>query len=175
MMESAWPPEVERVAAFLRAAGAEARLEQLDGGTSTAVEAANAAGCELAQIVKSVVVLCDGRAVVVLVPGDRRADLEKIRRAAGAATARVARREEVVEATGFAPGAVAPFPLTGIDRVLVERVLLTQPVVWAGGGSPTHLVRLDPAELIRLSRAEPMDVVEDPAYHSQPDTDGKEH
>ena len=103
VMESVWPGEVERVAAFLRAAGAEARLEELDGETSTAVEAANAAGCELTQIVKSVVVLCDGRAVVALVPGDRRADLEKILRAAGAATARVARREEVVQATGFVP------------------------------------------------------------------------
>src|SRR3989442_380529 len=174
-MVAAWPADVERVAALLRAAVAEARLEELDGETSTAVEAANAAGCDLAQIVKSVVVLCDGRALVALVPGDRRADLEKIRRAAGAATVRVARRDEVVEATGFAPGAVAPFPLTGVDRVLVERVLLTQPVVWAGAGSPTHLVRLEPAELIRLSRGEPMDVVEDAAYHSQPDTDGKEH
>ena len=174
-MVAAWPDEVERVASFLRSAGAEARLEELEGGTSTAKEAARAAGCELTQIVKSLVVLCDGKAVVALVPGDRRADVEKIRRAAGAGTARVARAEEVREATGFDPGAVAPFPLPGVEKIFVDRLLLTQPVVWTGGGSETHLLRLEPAELLRLARAEPMDVVEDAAYHSQPDSDGKEH
>jgi prolyl-tRNA editing enzyme YbaK/EbsC (Cys-tRNA(Pro) deacylase) len=174
-MVAAWPEDVERVAAFLRSSGAEARLEQLHGATATAKDAARAAGCDLPQIVKSLVVLCDGKAVVALVPGDRRADLEKIRRAAGAATGRVARPEEVREATGFAPGAVAPFPLPGVEKILVDRRLLTQPVVWTGGGSETHLVRLEPAELVRLARAEPMDVVEDATYHSQPESDGKEH
>ena len=46
------------------------------------------------------------------------------------------------------------------DSEQVDRLLLTQPVVWTGGGSETHLVRLEPAELVRLARAEPMDVVE---------------
>ena len=48
-----WPEPVERVAAFLRAAGAEARVEEFRGGTPTARDAADAVGCELAQIVKS--------------------------------------------------------------------------------------------------------------------------
>ena len=86
-------------------------------GTATAEDAARAAGCPIGQIVKSIVVLCDGRPVVVLVPGDRRVDLAKIARAAGAAEARIARGAEVEEATGFAPGAVAPFPLPNVDRV----------------------------------------------------------
>jgi prolyl-tRNA editing enzyme YbaK/EbsC (Cys-tRNA(Pro) deacylase) len=173
-MDASWPQPVERVAEFLRAAGAEARLEEFDSGTSTAADAAKAAGCELAQIVKSLVVLCDGSPLFALVPGDRRADLEKIRTAAGAASARVARPEEVEQLTGFGPGGVAPFPLTGVDRVLIDRTLLVHPVVWAGAGSSSHIVRLDPRELVRLTRAEPVDVVQEPAYHSQPDTDGKE-
>ena len=106
-----WPEPVERVAAYLRAAGAEARLEELESGTATAEDAARAAGCPIGQIVKSIVVLCDGRPVVALVPGDRRVDLAKIALAAGAVEARIARGSEVEEATGFAPGAVAPFPL----------------------------------------------------------------
>jgi prolyl-tRNA editing enzyme YbaK/EbsC (Cys-tRNA(Pro) deacylase) len=173
-MSVAWPASVERVAEFLRAAGAEARLEELSGGTTTAVEAASAAGCDLSQIVKSLVVLCDGKAVVAFVPGDRRLDVEKVRRAAGAATARMATADEVERATGFPPGAVAPFPLSDVERALIERTLLAHTAVWAGGGSASHMVRLQPAELVRLTRATPMDVVEEPEYHSQPDTDGKE-
>ncbi len=163
-MTSTWPEQVDRVAAFLRKAGAEARLEELAGGGATAAEAAETIGCELQQIVKSLVFICDGLPIAVLVPGDRRADRTKIARGARAEDARVARPEEVEAATGFAPGAVAPFPGDN-RRVLVEQTLLTQPLVWVGGGSPRHMVALSPTELVRLTRGEPMDVVEEPAYH----------
>src|SRR5262245_54981684 len=121
-MSATWPESVERVATFLRAAGAEARLEQLGPTTSTATEAADAAGCELSQIVKSLLLICDGRAVIVFVPGDRRLDVEKARRAVGAATARMAKADEVEQVTGFAPGSVAPFPLPDVTRALIERL-----------------------------------------------------
>ena len=78
------------------------------------------------------------------------------------------------ESTGFAPGAVAPFPLPKVERVLVERTLLSHPVVWVGAGSPRHMAMLRPSELVRLSRAEAVDVVQEPAYHSQSDAETKE-
>jgi prolyl-tRNA editing enzyme YbaK/EbsC (Cys-tRNA(Pro) deacylase) len=156
-----WPEAVERVARYLREAGAEARLEEFPEGTPTAREAARAIGCELGQIVKSLVFDCDGRPVVVLVPGDRRADEAKVARAFGCAHARVARPEQVEAATGFAPGAVAPFPLPAVDRIAIERTLLTHEQVWIGAGSIRHMAGLAPTELARLARARPMDAVED--------------
>ena len=121
-----WPEPVERVAAFLREAGAEVRLEEFRQETPTAEDAARAVGCELDQIVKSLVLACDGRFVLVMVPGNRRADAAKIASAAGCSRARAARREEVEAATGFAVGAVAPFPLPRVASVFVERTLLAQ-------------------------------------------------
>ena len=161
-----WPEPVERVSSFLREAGAEARIEEFAQGTPTAADAAAAAGCELAQIVKSVVLVCDGEPVVALVPGDRRGDPAKVSRAVGAQKARIASAEEVEKATGFAPGGVAPFPLTSVQSVLLDRTLLRHPVVWAGAGSPRHMVGLAPAELGRLARARPVDVVQDRPYDS---------
>src|SRR5207249_3793960 len=73
-----WPEPVERVAAYLREAGAEARLEEFREGTPTATSAARAVGARTAQIVKSLVFDCGGRYVLALVPGDRRADPKKI-------------------------------------------------------------------------------------------------
>ena len=160
-LRSDWPEPVQRVATFLREAGAEARLEEFLTGTPTAEAAAEAIGCSLDQIVKSVAVACGGRAYVVLVPGDRRADMGKVSRAVRCADARVARAAQVKTATGFAPGAVAPFPLPHVERVLLERSLLLHEVVWVGAGSPRHMAALAPAELVRLARAEPMDAVED--------------
>jgi len=161
VVEGPWPEQVERVASFLRQAGAEARLEEFKSGTPTAEDAAEAAGCDLAQIVKSLVFDCDGRPILVLIPGDRRADRKKIAAAAGCASVRIAGAAEVEEATGFAPGAVAPFPLERIERVYIDRNLLAHRLVWIGAGSPNHLAAIPPPELVRLTRAQPIDAAED--------------
>lgn len=157
-MGATWPEPVERVAACLREAGAEARLEEFDAGTATAEDAARAAGCALGQIVKTIVTICDGKPVVALVPGDRRVDLEQVARASGAGTARIARAAEVEEATGFAPGGVAPFPLPNVERVLIDRSLLGHDVVWIAAGSHVHVAAISPGDLLRLSRAQPSHV-----------------
>ena len=166
-----WPEPVERVASFLRRSGAEARIEQFTVATPTAADAARAAGCDLAQIVKTVVFDCGDRFVVALTPGDRRADAEKVARAAKSSRARVARATQVVQATGFEPGAVAPFPLPGVAATFVDQTLLTQEKVWVGAGSTSHLASLSPAELVRLTQAQPGDFVErfpDPGGVSSP-------
>jgi prolyl-tRNA editing enzyme YbaK/EbsC (Cys-tRNA(Pro) deacylase) len=153
------PDPVERVAAFLRAAGAESRVEEFEEATATAEAAARAVGRDASEIVKSLVVVCDGRPVLALVPGDRRGDTAKIARAAGAADARVARAEEVQAITGFSPGAVAPFPLPRIDLVLIDRSLLAHAAVWVGAGSARHLAALPTPELVRLTKARSADLV----------------
>jgi prolyl-tRNA editing enzyme YbaK/EbsC (Cys-tRNA(Pro) deacylase) len=150
---------VERVAEYLRASGAEARLEELRTGGATAQEAADAVGCTLGQVVKSLVLICDGLPVAVLVPGDRRADPRRVARVMGGRHARIARAEEVVDVTGFEPGAVSPFPLTRVERVLMDRSLLRHRTVWCGAGSARHLAALTPLELQRLAQAQVADVV----------------
>jgi prolyl-tRNA editing enzyme YbaK/EbsC (Cys-tRNA(Pro) deacylase) len=159
MAKKEWPDPVERVTSYLRDAGAEVRVEEFADGTPTAQAAARAVGCELAEIVKSLVFDCDGKTVVVMVPGDRRADSDKVAQAAGSRFARIAGVEEVQDATGFEPGAVAPFPLPRVERVFIDRTLLSHRLVWIGAGSDRHMAALSPAELVRLSRARPMDVV----------------
>jgi prolyl-tRNA editing enzyme YbaK/EbsC (Cys-tRNA(Pro) deacylase) len=149
------------VSSFLRDAGADARIEEFSSGTPTAAEAAAAVGCGLDQIVKSLVLVCDGRPVVALIPGDRRGDPAKLARAAGTEQARVAKADEVEQVTGFEPGAVAPFPLPRVETVLMERTLLRHKLVWAGAGSASHLVGLAPTDLGRLARARPLDIVAD--------------
>jgi prolyl-tRNA editing enzyme YbaK/EbsC (Cys-tRNA(Pro) deacylase) len=153
-----WPEPVERVATVLRERGVDARLEEFLEGTPTAAAAATAVGVEAAQIVKSILFMCDGRPVLALVPGDRRADAGKVAAAAGAEYARVAGPDEVLSATGFEPGAVAPFPSLHVTRVLLERELLRYPMVWAGAGSPKHMVGLSPIDIARVAHAEVVDL-----------------
>jgi len=154
---SDWPAAVRRVAEVLRQSRVEAKVEEFSTPTPTAEAAAEAAGCELAQIVKSLVFECDGRPILAMLPGDRRADSVKIAAACGAARARVAGPAQVARATGFEAGGVAPFPLAAIDTVLIDKSLLTHEVVWVGAGSRRHMAALAPTDLVRLSRARPID------------------
>jgi len=156
-----WPESVERVANVLRERGVHARLEEFEHGTGSAREAARAAGCELEQIVKSIVFVCDGAAVLALLPGDRRADAAKVAAATGAFGARVATREEVVAATGFEPGAVAPFPAPHVVTTLIDNALLRHEVVWCGAGSDRHIIGLSPHEIARVTQAVPADLAEE--------------
>jgi len=157
---SSWPEPVERVAAVLRAAAVDARIEEFPEGTPTADAAARAVGATRAEIVKSLVFICDGRPVLALVPGDKRADAARLAAAAGAGAARVAKPEEVVAATGFEPGAVAPFPVPHVSRVLMDRALLRHEVVWIGAGTDRHMAGIGPTDLARLAKAEIGDLTE---------------
>lgn len=152
-----WPAGVERVATALREAAVDARIEEFEDGTPTARDAAAAVGCELAQIVKSLVFVVDGAYVLVLVPGDRRASERAIGAALGAREVRVANAGEVLQATGFDPGGVAPFPQRAVSATLMDRAFLGYEEVWIGAGSDRHMAALAPQDVARLARARMFD------------------
>jgi prolyl-tRNA editing enzyme YbaK/EbsC (Cys-tRNA(Pro) deacylase) len=153
-----WPEPVARVADVLRRYGVDGRVEEFPEGTPTAGAAAKAVGSSRAQIVKSLLFVCDGRPTLALVPGDRRADETKVAVAVGAKGARVARPDEVVAATGFEPGGVAPFPSPGVSQVVMDGELLVHDRVWVGAGSERHMAGLAPADLLRLTQARTADL-----------------
>jgi Cys-tRNA(Pro) deacylase len=157
-MTAAWPEPVERVSNVLRAAAIDARIEQFDEGTPTARDAAKAVACELSQIVKTLVFVCDDTFVLALVPGDRRADEQAVAQASGASSVRVAKADEVVRATGFEPGGVAPFPQREVAQTLIDSSFFVHAVVWIGAGTPHHMASLPPLELARLAGARTVDL-----------------
>lgn len=140
----AWPERVELVAAYLRAAAAEARLEQLPEPIPTPRRASELLGCMPGQIVVVEPVDCDGVSFVTLRPGGRALDTGKVARATGA--------RKVAGTAGDDRGAT-PFPPERPGSVLFDRGLLRRAPVWVAAGSPQHLVALAPTELVRLTRA----------------------
>jgi prolyl-tRNA editing enzyme YbaK/EbsC (Cys-tRNA(Pro) deacylase) len=131
-----WPPEVETIAAPLRAAGIEAQLEELAlGEDDFPGEAASAVAFE-----------CGDGLVVALVPADREVDTRKVEVAAGCANAR-----------RVAP---PPFPFEGAARVLLEQRLLAHRTVWLEAGSPRYVLGLEPGVLLHLTRAVAADLTQ---------------
>lgn len=122
-------------------------------GTRTAADAAAAIGCEVAQIVKSLVFMAitdDGATpVLALTSGDRRVDTDALAGALGVARVRKADADEVRDATGFAIGGTPPFGHVQALRTVLDPHLRENDEVWAAAGTPTDVFRLTPDDLIR--------------------------
>jgi prolyl-tRNA editing enzyme YbaK/EbsC (Cys-tRNA(Pro) deacylase) len=153
-------PNVARVTDAARAAGVEISVERFPEGTRTAADAARAVGCEVGQIVKSLVFMADDRPIVALVSGANRVDLARLARATGAAVARRADGDEARAATGFAIGGVPPFGHATQVSVLVDRDLLAYDRVWAAAGLPDAVFAITPAELVGASGGDVADIRE---------------
>ena len=153
-------PNLGRVADAARAAGLEIRVERYPAGTRTAADAARAVGCDVAQIVKSLVFIAGDRPVLALVSGRNRVDLDRLARAAGADVARRADGDEAREATGFAIGGVPPFGHARHVTVLVDRDLMAHERLWAAAGLPDAVFAIAPDDLVRASGGTVADLAE---------------
>jgi prolyl-tRNA editing enzyme YbaK/EbsC (Cys-tRNA(Pro) deacylase) len=128
-------------------------VRRFPDGTRTAEDAARAIGCDVAQIVKSLVFTLDGSPVVLLVSGANRVDPGRFDGRLAKADADLARA-----ATGYSIGGVPPFGHASDVRVYMDRDLERFDVVWAAAGRPDSVFPIAPAELQRLSKAEVVDV-----------------
>jgi len=143
----------ERVRAYLEAHELADGLFEFEKSTKTAQEAADAMGCELGQIVKSLVFVVDGQPVVALVAGDRRGDTDAIASLLGGGTARFADAETVRSATGYAIGGVSPFDLPDGLPLFADSSLSRFETVYPAAGTPSSMVRVQLSELLELSGA----------------------
>jgi prolyl-tRNA editing enzyme YbaK/EbsC (Cys-tRNA(Pro) deacylase) len=146
---------VDRFREAARAHGLEPEIRRFPQGTRTAADAAAAIGCELGQIVKSLVFAANDAAFLALTSGANQADTARLGGLLGSAEpARRATPDEAREATGFAIGGTPPFGHPRTLRVFVDRDLLAYDEVWAAAGAPDAVFPLPPDRLVRLSGGE---------------------
>jgi len=166
---------VERVKRALAACGLDPSLiRELPADTSTADAAARAVAAPLGSIVKTLVFLADGAPLLVLVAGDQRADVHRLRAALGLSKKRlrIAQPVEVLSSTGFEVGGVPPIghdqesrSATGaggvVVRTLIDRTLGRFDVVWAAAGSPNAVFPINYDRLVAITNGEVMDLAEE--------------
>ena len=121
------------------------------------MDAAQAVGCELGQIVKSLVFVAGGRPVVALVSGANRLDERRLAGVAGEPVKK-ADAETARAATGFAIGGVPPFGHATEVPVFMDRDLLGYAQVWAAAGRPDSVFEISPGRLQELSHATVIDL-----------------
>lgn len=152
---------VDRVSACLAEHGVPSRIHDMGSSARTAVEAASEIGCDLNQIVKSMVFTGNrsGDIFMFLTAGGKRISMEQAEEVAGEPISR-ADPNTVRRKTGFSIGGVAPIAHVIDTRKYIDRNILGFRQVWAAAGTPTHVFSIDPNDLVTLFGAHPADFVE---------------
>ncbi|MFZ4297707.1 YbaK/EbsC family protein [Streptomyces cinereoruber] len=147
-------------AAALEELGLDVEVRRFPDETRTAQQAADAIGCAVAEIVKSLVFAADGVPVLVLMDGASRVDVERVREELGAEKVPRADAKVVRETTGYAIGGVPPFGHRTRTWVLADRGVLAHEVVWAAAGTPHTVFAIDPKSLVAHAGGTLVDVRE---------------
>jgi Cys-tRNA(Pro)/Cys-tRNA(Cys) deacylase len=126
------------------------RLFRHPGPVHSLEQAAQERGQRPEQVVRSIVFrLAQDNFVMVLVGGPRQISWPSLRSYLGQSRLTMATEAELLEATGYPPGAVAPFGLPAPMRILVDEGLLSEGEVSMGSGVRYLAVILQMADLLR--------------------------
>jgi prolyl-tRNA editing enzyme YbaK/EbsC (Cys-tRNA(Pro) deacylase) len=136
------------------AAGLAPDVRRFPEGTRTADDAARAIGCDVGQIVKSLVFLAGDEPVLALTSGRNRVDTAKLAALCGSPDARKATADEVRAATGYAIGGTPPFGHPTRLRCFADPDLIGFDMVWAAAGTPESVFPIRPEALMRVAGAQ---------------------
>jgi prolyl-tRNA editing enzyme YbaK/EbsC (Cys-tRNA(Pro) deacylase) len=131
--------------------GLEVEVHEFDEGTKTAADAADAVGCDVAQIASSIVMLADGKPIVVVTSGANRVDEAKVGEEFGTEEVRMADAEEIRGTLGWSIGGVPPICHETDVPILFDETLSGFETVWAAAGTSEAVFPIDPDRLVELA------------------------
>lgn len=145
-------PSAQRVQSALKEKGVPLQVIELPSSTRTAVEAAQAVGCQVGQIVKSLIFRTseNNQPILVLASGANRVDESRIGILLSEQVSK-ADADFVRERSGFAIGGVPPLGHLETMPTFIDQDLLDYDEIWAAAGTPHAVFRLTPDDLIRIT------------------------
>ena len=146
-----------RVQACLDGFGLQLEVRELSQSTRTAQEAADAVGCELGQIVKSLVFRCAGKPLLFLVSGKHQLDVARVGEELGLKIEK-ADADFARETTGFPIGGVSPIAHSHPMDIYMDSELLGYEEVWAAAGMPNAVFRIKSNDLLHITGSRVIDV-----------------
>ena len=151
-MSSELSASARRVQGALERLGFRYQVVELPRTTRSAAEAAEAVGCQVAQIAKSLVFKgrASGRPILVIASGANRVDERALGELVGEPIGK-ADADFVRQATGFAIGGVAPVGHVRPVRTFIDEDLLRHDAIWAAAGTPNAVFCLAPADLVAMT------------------------
>ena len=145
-------PSAQKIQALLNSLGYNYTVIEHAESTRTAQEAADRAGCELGQIVKSLIFRgkTSGKPILVLTSGVNRVDEKRISGYAGESISR-ADADFVKTVTGYAIGGVPPIGHNEKMETYLDEDFLQYKMVWAAAGTPNAIFELTIDDLQKMT------------------------
>jgi prolyl-tRNA editing enzyme YbaK/EbsC (Cys-tRNA(Pro) deacylase) len=145
-------PSAQKIQNLLNSLGYNYAVIEHAESTRTAQEAADRAGCELGQIVKSLIFRgkTSGKPILVLTSGANRVDEKRISGYAGETISR-ADADFVRTVTGFAIGGVPPIGHAQKMETYLDEDFLSYPTIWAAAGTPNAIFELRTEDLQKMT------------------------
>jgi Cys-tRNA(Pro) deacylase len=142
---------LERVKNFLENKNYSFDIKEFLEVTRTSSEAAEAIGCRVEQIAKSIVFKTeDEEPILVILSGKDRVNIKKVERVINKKIKK-ADANFVKEKTGFPIGGVAPIAHSEKIRILIDKNLKNQKEIWTSAGTLNSVFKLTPKELEELT------------------------
>jgi prolyl-tRNA editing enzyme YbaK/EbsC (Cys-tRNA(Pro) deacylase) len=148
----------------LAAHGIADTIVAFEAGTHTARDAAQAVGCDVAQIAKSIVFDLGGTPLIVVAAGNHRIDKQLIATTVGTTVHSVG-ADYVLGHLGLAVGGVTPLAVTDDVPCLLDITLAKFDWIWLSAGTPSHVLQLRPDDLLMLTRGRWIRVTETTTNH----------
>lgn len=143
---------------FFTSRGVEKEILDYQESTHDSFHAAAAMGVELGQIAKSILFIADKEPVLVIISGDMRVDMKKLRKILGAKKLKFAGGDDVREHTGFEVGAVSPVGLPGKVKVFMDRSLTRFDLIYPAAGGANNMFESTYGELREFTGAAEADL-----------------
>ena len=148
-------PSAQKVQEALSQSGVQLQVVELPASTRTSAEAAQAVGCQVGQIAKSLVFKTSDtqNPILVIASGANRVDEAKVGARLGETIGK-ADADFVRSHTGFVIGGVPPVGHTEALKTFIDEDLLNYQQIWAAAGTPNAVFPLTPTDLIQITQGE---------------------
>ena len=142
---------VQRVEKILKDFDEIQNIVVLETSARTALEAASSLGCEVGAIVKSLLFKTENSFTLCLVAGDKRASLNRIKKALKIKDASMASAEDVKNITGYTIGGVSPVGHLKKIEILIDKSLSRFNLLFAAAGHPNCVFKIDFTNLKKIT------------------------
>lgn len=153
-------PSAQKVANAARDLGLDIKIVEFAQTTRSAQEAADAIGCDVDQIVKSLCFSAHEQPIMALVSGANQLDTRKLAGLLNVSPKKIRRANAdiVKEATGFSIGGVPPFGHKNPLPIYIDADLMGFDIIWAAAGTPFAVFAIEPEQLVKGSNGQIVDL-----------------
>ena len=151
---------VQRVEKILKDFDKSQNIIVLENSARTALEAASSLGCEVGAIVKSLLIKTENSFTLCLVAGDKRASLNRIKKALKIKDASMASAEDVKNITGYTIGGVSPIGHLKKIEILIDKSLSRFNLLFAAAGHPNCVFKIDFTNLKKITNGVTEEITE---------------